>query len=172
MGGEAFNAYFGPTNPQLASHMYTLGVYEQQGTITPTLSQYLEYSNGTSAAGYPARANWNASKFVSDFTLGSVKAASWMRITYDSYTPYRIVTTGISALVGGDNCWKLPEVVQTAAVAQHANQVLPNLDTLSGAMVATYTADAGTYDSCTFSFSQNASTKQVDPTIPSTPSQY
>ena len=60
MGGEAFNAYFGPTNPQLASHMYTLGVYEQQGTITPALSQYLEYSNGTSAAGHAARANWNA----------------------------------------------------------------------------------------------------------------
>ena len=135
--------------------MYTLGVYEQKGTITPTLAQYEEYSNGTSAAG-PARANWNTAKFVSDFSLGSVKAASWMRITFDSYTPYRIVTTGIGKLVGGDNCWKLPEVVQKAAVTQHANQVLPNLNTLPGAMVATYTADADTYESCTFSFSQKA----------------
>ena len=46
--------------------------------------------------------------------------------------------------------------------ALHANQVLPNLDTLPGAMLATHTPDAGTHDSFTSPFSQNASTLQVD----------
>ena len=138
LGGEALTPYFGPTTPKLASHMYTFMVYEQAGTMAPTAQQTNKYFN------QQQRMNWPTGDFVREFGLGDARAASWARITFDSYTPYRIVETGIGALVGGTNCQKLPAVVQAAAVAQHANQVVPNLRSLTGAMDITYSAAAGT----------------------------
>ena len=111
LGGEALNPYFGPTNPQLASHMYTPMVYEQAGTMAPTAQQTNKYFN------QQQRMNWPTGDFVREFGLGDARAAPWARTTFDSYTPYRIVETGIGALVGGEHCNLLPKPTTTTAAS-------------------------------------------------------